>query len=915
MGDFFAPPDGFPEVPIEPATPPPNFEQLGAGLWAGVVKSAGTGGLLGNIFDAFARLVTWSVGWLLSKALEILAWIVKQLITVTDNAGGAYGQLVSNTLQNILGITVPASAVNPAALGQNRTGAANQLATAVLGGLFSTQPTATGTGVPPNAHAADQLLATGVRMELNGWLESWFADAASYHLLEKYGDLKDGLERTLGLGRMMRQAFAPPLKVFVHDPYLAALNQAYRPKAMDVPTALRALNRGELQRTDVSRILGDQGFTEQEIDFHIEDIRKGAPLADIDYLLQRQIWTNDDATKELVNQGWSNASALQIVAILNDKRTYKYRVEMAAIAEEHYVTGDMDEGTFESVIGTLNLSQEEQQWRLNVASFKRSSKVTHLSLGQIEQGIQDGVLSFDDLTKWAVRVNMPLDELAQLELMLLVKENKASTAAKTKAAAAAAKATAAQAKAAAATTKAAQAKAEAADKGLSATQAETLVTDGLWTFDQLTAFLTNRGYGADAIAAIVSLLHAKLGTTSTNSATATGIRSSAAAKGLPLAEVEKAVVAGVLAIDDLQKWLTAHGYDAADSQVIVSLTQDAAAAAQVKAAAKQAATAKAATKGITLPELERAVRLGLTTMDAYNAALKGAGFDPASISLLDGLLNVQIASDKATAAKKGSLAAAAGAKAASLPQLEQEVVAGIRQISDYTAALGQLGYARADQTELTQLLQLKVDQAKATAAKRAATAAALVARGISLPQAETAVKLGVVPINIYTAMLKAAGFTPDAIDVLSSSLLAQVAKTAKTQTAAAGAAGTLATKGISLPDLERSIIAGLRPIATYTSTLTGAGYSAADAATLTQLLQLKVDQAAAAAAAHADAEGQATQKGISLAAEEQAVVKGDKTMENYDALLTALGYDAIDRATLEQLLQAKVDAAAAKAAG
>lgn len=914
MADFFTPPPDFPFVPAEPATPPPNFEDIGAGFWAGAAKT-GAGMLNPNSWlNVLIRALTIGVGWLLTAALRIMAFVVGELNAITDTAGGAFGQLVSNTLQNLLGINVPPSTVNPAALGQDRSGAAAQLAQAVLGGLFSTQPTATGGGVPPNAHAADKLLATGVRLELNGWLESWFSDAISYHLLEKYGELKDGLQRVLGLGRMMRQAFAPPLKVFVHDPYLAALNQTYRPKAMDAATALRAFHRGELQRSDLSKFLGDQGYTEGEIDFHVEDSRKGAPLADIDYLLGRQLWTNDQAVAELVLQNWDQASATQIVSILNDKRTYKYRVEMAAVAEEHFVAGDIDEGTFESVVGTLNLSQEEQQWRLNVATFKRSTKVTHLSLGQIEQGITEGILNLNDLQTWGARVNMPADELAYLELMILYKLNAQSNTAKAKAAAAAAKATAAQQKATAAAAKAVQAKAEAADKGLSATQAETLVTDGLWTFDQLTAFLTNRGYGPDAIAAIVSLLHAKLGTAATNSAAATGIRSSAAAKGLPLAEVEKGVVAGILSIDDLRKWLTAHGYDDADSQVIVSLTQDALSSAQTKAAAKQAATAKAAAKDVSLPELERAVRLGLTTLDAYNTALRGAGFDAAAVSLLDGLLNAQIASDKATAAKKGTLAAAAGEKSASLPQLEAEVVAGIRPIAAYTAALGQLGYQPADQTELTQLLQLKVDQAKATAAKRTAAATALSARGISLPQAETAVKLGVVPIATYQALLKSAGFTPDAIDVLSHSLLAQVAKASKTQAAANTAAGTLATKGISLPDLERSIVAGIEPIARYTSTLQAAGYSAADADTLTQLLELKVEQAQQASAAHADAVGAATAKGISLGSEEAAVVAGDKTMENYDSLLTSLGYDAIDRATLEQLLQKKVDAAAAKAA-
>ena len=62
-------------------------------------------------------------------------------------------------------------------------------------------------------------------------------------------------------------------------------------------------------------------------------------------------------------------------------------------------------------------------------------------------------------------------------------------------------------------------------------------------------------------------------------------------------------------------------------------------------------------------------------------------------------------------------------------------------------------------------------------------------------------KLGVIPIATYQAQLQSAGFTPDAIDVLSNSLLAEVAKTSKTQTAANAAGSVLATKKISLPDI------------------------------------------------------------------------------------------------------------------
>ena len=50
------------------------------------------------------------------------------------------------------------------------------------------------------------------------------------------------------------------------------------------------------------------------------------------------------------------------------------------------------------------------------------------------------------------------------------------------------------------------------------------------------------------------------------------------------------------------------------------------------------------------------------------------------------------------------------------------------------------------------------------------------------------------------------------------------------------------------------------------------------------------------------------EKGISLRSAEAAVLGGVNKLSDYDTMLTTLGYDATDRATLEALLQAKAAA-------
>jgi len=831
----------------------------------------------------------------------------------STDASASYGVLVAGTLKELFGVTVSPADVSTRVSGPGRQAAANRLGQTMVGALFSGSQPVPGGGIVPSSAAADTFLQTTMNMELNGWIESWVTDGLSGHLLEKYGDLKDGIARVLGLGRLSRQVFRAPLKILVSDPYTELLNQKYRPKQWPEALLIRQLTRGSIQRADLSTPLGNQGYTEAQIDELIAEHTKALSLGDLDYLDQRGISQGDFFQQTLMAQGYNQGTADTLIEIARDKRIQKYRMEMVSVAESAYVAGNIGPDTFGNVVSNCGLTQEEQDWITQLATLKVQVKNRHLTEGEITKGIEDGILNFNDLKTWATREGMSPQDEATLELETLFTENKAAALAKTKAAAAAAKVQAANAKLATAQAKAKLATAQAADHGLSAAQAATLVKDGIWTIAQYTTYLTNQGYGPDAITAHVELLQAEMNATAVKTSAAAGTKASAAAKGLNLAQVEKAVVEGILKSSDLLTFLTGNGYDEADAQVLVDLTNNALTAAQVKADAAAAARAKAATKSISLPDLERSVRLGLTTQDVYNAALTKAGFDTMSITLLDGILQSQIASDKATAAKRATTASAASSKGITIAQLEQEVINGIRTIADYSAELNALGYNAADQQQLTALLQLKVDQATSTAAKRAAAAKALAAKGISLADAERAVKLGVIPISVYQSMLQSLNYTQDAIDVLSNTLLAQVASTKKTQAAATGAAAALATKSISLPDIERAVVAGLQPISTYTSMLTARGYSSADAGTLTDLLQMKVDQAAKAKAAHADAEGVATQKGISLANEEAAVVAGDKTMDDYNAMLTAMGFDAVDIAVLDQLLQAKVDAKAAKA--
>lgn len=913
MGDSFFAPEGTPPPPHEPDAPPPLFEDLGKNLGLGVAKSGTFSAFLSGLADTLLLWVIKAVAFLVNKAAAIFVFFMGVAGTLSEEARTAIGLLTAGTLKELTGIEVPPGDVAGGGSGPGRQAAANKMGQAIVGTLFAGAQAKEGGGLVPSANSADSFLSMVMKLELNGWLEAWVTDGISAHFLEKFGELKDGLSRSLGFGRLARQVFRAPLKILVSDPYLALLNQKYRPRHWDEKVLMARLNRGAITRADLSGPLGNQGYTEAQIDELVRDSQKTLSMGDLEYLDRRGLLLEDFAKESLIAIGYPEGTADAIRDLWRDKRIQKYRDEMVKVGEAAYVAGNIGPDTFGAIVQQSGFDTEEQEWMTKVAELKVSVKTRHLSEGEILKGIEDGILNFNDLKAWALREGMNAQDEAVLELEEQFKLNQAAALAKVKRDTAKAKVEAANAKLETAKQKAAVAKAEAADAGLTAATAGTLVKEGIWTVSQYQAFLQTHGYGPNAVAASVELLQAQLHAAAVKTAAAGATRTDAALKGLNLAQIEKAVIEGIVTEQRLRDFLTHSGYSDEDAQIIIDLTEHELTAAQVKAAATKAAHAQGATKSISIPDLDRAVRLGLTTVDAYKAALQKAGFDAASIALLTGILQSQLAADKAIAAKSVTAAATPAAKGITIGQLEQEVLAGIRTIGDYGAALAAAGYGHQDQIDLTALLQLKLDQAKSTAVKKAAATKTLAAKGISLPAAERAVKLGIVPVSTYTALLKSLNYTADAVAVLTNTLIAELGAAKKAQTVVVAATKTLAAKHISLPDLERAVIAGVRTADDYAAAVKAAGYSAGDVGTLTQLLQLKVDQAAAAAAAHADAEGVATAKGISLGSEEAAVVAGIKSMEDYDALLFALGYDDVDRATLEALLQAKVDAKAAKA--
>src|SRR5215469_3098872 len=926
MGDFFlAQPST--EQPVPSGTDSygvhtPNYRQIGQALGSGM-RDAGIGGpksgWVAKFFsDPIGTILTFAAyltAWLLAKLLCIISYLMRLVTSIDDAAAPGIDAVVRASLEHVFGVEVGGSPARRVAAGVRGEDTAKQIGKKITDALTGSVTASVGNVLEPSTAAADHFLGQMARMGVEGWIDGFVAEAVGGERLSSILELVPIMGEVLGLGRISRQVLMPVLKIQVQEPYTWFLNLKYRPAVLPEAIAVRENLRGKMTDNKLDEVLGKLGHSAQNIQALINANSKMLSVGDVDFLVKHGTWSQDRGIQELRNDGWDVGKAGVLANLSEQRRIEAHHQKVLDAALASYVKREIELDQLNHFLTSFTLPEGEQDAFIHMADSLRELNVKHLSLGEVEQLVRAHIMNLDDVRTWMTREGYPQEEQIPLETYLLGKITTADEAAASRKAAADARAQAARLRQQRQAAAAAGAAARAEVKGVSMATMEHLVETGKRTFGDFQTYLHDLGLQPAAIQDVVDNLHSIIDAKNLAAQQHAALAAEADLKHIPLSQIEKAVIAGTLTMQDLQNFLKSQEYAAADQALIQNYVQSQIDAKKATATRKAGAAATAAAKKISLAELERAARLGLITVAAYSAALDAAGFDPHSRDLLVGILEDQIAADAVALAKRKAAAAKAAAGKISLTQIEQAVIGGVRPITDYTAALSQLGYDASDQETLTELLQQRVDHAAGVIAKQKAAAAKLADKDISLAELQRAVKLGVATIDDYTAALEDAGFDPTDQAILRASLLAEVAAAKQAATRRNSISKALGKKGISLAQEEQLVKDGILTVDAYTQFLTQQGYSQADAENLTALLQMKLDQAQAAAKLHAAAAAKAQDKEISLGAEEKAVIDGNRTMADYQALLVDLGYDAVDQATLVSELATRVAAARAKGKG
>lgn len=907
----------FPYPPVDiptPDVPPADFSVIGQKFSAGE-QAAGTDlkSVL-NAGDWVMGILKKILAFFMGVFLDVLAWLLSQVFQVFDKAGAPMNQLFSIAISGMFGLTPPPISFGNLGEVDARKDFSGQIADKIKQGLVAGASTDASGMLQPGDTGANNFMQMAAHMAIEGWLQAWIMDAASNHYLERFGDLKDTLEQTLGVGRLARRAMAAPMKILVEDPYTWKLNQTYHPTLLAPGELVRQYLRGGIDRNALQTQMSLHGYTSDKVDALIFDQRKELAPADIFKLMTTGYMSQDTALNTLSVQGYDKGTATELLTALNQEYTNALNRKLVEEGLALVKSRKMNLTDYSVVLSGSGLPKQEQDTFSKLAAMIESTNRQRFSLAEGETLVKKGLWTLDQFRELVLAHGYQLGDETDLELLLLTEIKDAADAAAKKSAAQAAAQQRAAARLAAQQAKAKRALEQVEELHVSNAQYETLVTEGLRTLPQYRDYLTSKGVAPDNADALVTVLANKIQTKTAAASAKASAAGNAKAKNLDVTQLEAAVQQGLLSMADFTTRMEQIGMSPADAQLLAQELQHRISDAAAKAKASADAKAAAAVKHVDTSQEERAVLLGTQTIAQYAAFLDGHGFAPEDRDVLVSELSARLTQAQAAAAKKAAAAKTAASKGINLTQLERLVRAGIKTAADYQTALAKLGYSAEDQAAMVQYLQLQMEQDQQDLITKGHAAALVDKLGVSLADLERAVKLSVVPISTYQDALQRAGVPAADQPTMVQTLAAQIKTTRAQQTAASSVSKQVAAAGVSLATLEKDTEAGRLSIEQFQGLLAGYGVPESQITDVVQLVQDMIDNQKAVQALVAQATARAAAKGLNLAQDTAAYKQGVMDETTWRSRVASLGYDAADVEILFETLAAAQAAAAAKSA-
>jgi hypothetical protein len=725
--------------------------------------------------------------------------------------------------------------------------------------------------VEPGTDGAARFLTLFINESVEAWLRGVAVELVTEFLpkiagigggVEAVQKLQEVIEHALGGDRMVRRVLQPFISATAITPAQWHVNKQFRPELLAVGETVRQFLRGRWSREQMEEELARQGWSAERIEAHIAAQRKYLSTDDLWWLLWNNIIQQAEALQTLRDQGYDEQTASKILNVRDFQRTEDVLRRGWASAVNAFADRLITRSALDLYARELIPNEREREFLLQEAEMRLALNIRRLSSPQVASLVMDDILAVIDYRHALEREGYPPEDVAALELQLRKRKNEARDLALLKRDQAAERAAEKQRQAEERAARLAETAVAKAQPALA--DVRKAYVRGHVPIERLVAAIrfAHDGITDDDLAALV----AEAEQDRDDYLAAIERRKAAEAANLdeavPLAKVEDSVLRGILSLDEYARELQTRHYDADESRLLVMLLRTKMEDQEQAQQAREAAAKRAALRGISLPDFERAVRLGLRTIDQYGALLDQLETPEIAKALALDLLRAQMQADAEALAKRQAAEQAAKVKSISLEQRRRAVLRGVRPRSYYEQALRDAGLPVDDQRVELALLDLELQEAEAAQSRRAQVAEEIAARQareeaqrqarataaaeppapptLTLAQVERAVKLGLLVPDDLRDYLASRGYDPNDVELLVALVVADVPDTRAAQQRRQQIAPTLRTKGVSLAEFEDGARRGLRTVDAYEALLVSQGYGDDDVLLLSQLLEEEI---------------------------------------------------------------------------
>lgn len=354
--------------------------------------------------------------------------------------------------------------------------------------------------------------------------------------------------------------------------------------------------------------------------------------------------------------------------------------------------------------------------------------------------------------------------------------------------------------------------------------------------------LRDRGYDDAERGILVSLAQQKLDARIAAEELRAQLADERGARGLQLAQAERATKRGLWSLQDFRAWLDASGFEAFAAGVLVELMRADLADLAEAETRRAAIGAELRARDVSLSDVEDAVLRGLRTMDDYRAVLARFRYSLTDQALLVDLLTARLDERRAAELLRADVASATADQRLSLKQIERAVQLGTVTLDAYRAYLAEAGYRDFDADVLVASLVADVQAARADDVARAQVLAGAGVQARAIEDVETAIVAGDETLTAYVALLRSLGVDDRTVERLARRLDEMVSDRADALALETAVDVVLKPKQLSSAQWAAAVREGLRSIEDYAAFLALEGYGDAEVQILATLLARSIEK-------------------------------------------------------------------------